>query len=79
MVSIFDRPRRGAGSVLASRARMTAALSALLLLAAFLAAWTGLSVLWAPVLVLCIRSRARANARMTHRLERQAWAAARRM
>lgn len=53
---------------------MTAALSALLLLAA----WSALSVLSVPVLALCVRSQARANARVTHRAQRAAWEAARR-
>ena len=57
---------------------MTAVVSALLLLAVFLAAWTALSVLSVPVLVLCVRSQARANARVTHRLRRTTWEAARR-
>jgi hypothetical protein len=67
-----------AGSDLAYHVPMTAVLSALLLLAVFLAAWTALSVLSVPVLVLCVRSRARANARATHRLQRAGWEAARR-
>ncbi len=57
---------------------MTAVLSALLALALLLAAWTALSVLSLPVLVLCVRSQARANARVTRRLERTAWEAAQR-
>ena len=66
------------GSDLAYHIRMTAVVSALLLLAVFLAAWTALSVLAVPVLVLCGRSRARANASVTHRLQRTTWEAARR-
>ncbi len=57
---------------------MTAVASALLMLALFLAAWTALSLVSLPVLVLCVRSRARANARATQRLERAAWQAAQR-
>ncbi len=57
---------------------MTAVASALLALALFLAAWTALSVLSLPVLVLCVRSQARANARATHRLQRAGWGAAQR-
>jgi heme exporter protein D len=57
---------------------MHAAVSALLLLATFLAAWTAVAVASVPILVLCVRSQARANARLTRGLERRAWAAARR-
>ncbi len=57
------------------RERMTAAVSALLTFTLFLAAWTAVSVLSVPILVLCVRSQARVNARVTHRLQAQGWAA----
>ncbi len=59
------------------REHMTAVVSALLTFTLFLAAWTAVSVLSVPFLVVCVRSQARANARVTSRLQRQAWAAAR--
>ncbi len=54
---------------------MTAVVSALLVLALFLAAWAALSVLSVPILVLAVRSRERANARLTRGLDRRAWSA----
>jgi hypothetical protein len=48
--------------------------SALLSLASVLGLWTAASLLATPVLVVCMRSRARANARCADELRREAWA-----
>jgi len=55
---------------------MTAVVSTLLAVALFLAAWAALSVIAVPVLVVCVRSQAKANARITRRLGRAGWTAA---
>ncbi len=64
------------GSDLAYRECMAAVVSALLAVALFLAAWAALSVLAVPVLAVCVRSRARGNARITRRLGRDGWTSA---
>ena len=58
------------------RNRMPALVSALVGLATVLGLWFAVSLVSAPVLVLCIRSQARANARLTSALRRRAWPAA---
>lgn len=52
---------------------MTALASALASLATILGVWSAASLLSVPVLVLCVRTQARANARLTRRLRRGAW------
>lgn len=47
---------------------MNAVVSTLPVLALLLAGWTALSVVSVPILTLCVRSQARANARITRRL-----------
>ncbi len=57
---------------------MIAVSSVLLLSLVVLAAWCAASVVAVPVLARCVRSQARANARLTRRLSRDAWADAHR-
>jgi len=52
---------------------MTALLSTALTLASVLGIWTAAAVATAPVLVCCIRSQARANARRGGADRREAW------
>ncbi len=55
---------------------MTALLSALASAASILGIWCAVSLLSFPILVLCVRSQERANARLTSQLRREDWAAA---
>jgi hypothetical protein len=52
---------------------MSALLSTVLTLASVLGLWTAVSLATAPVLVCCIRSQARANARRCGADRREAW------
>jgi hypothetical protein len=56
---------------------MTGVASALLNVAQLLGAWTALSVISAPILVVCVRRRARANARVTRRMRYDGWMSSR--
>jgi hypothetical protein len=56
---------------------MTGVASALLNVAQVLGAWTALSVISAPILVVCVRRRARANARVTRRMRYDGWMSSR--
>lgn len=55
---------------------MTVVASALIAFGTLLAAWFALSLLSVPVLVVCVRSQQRANARRTARMRRDGWARA---
>lgn len=61
--------------MLSNRA-MTALASALLAIARVLGVWCAASVVSFPILVLCVRTQARANARITRELRREEWSAA---
>ena len=54
---------------------MPALVSAVVGLATVLGLWFAVSLVSAPVLVLCLRSQARANARLTSALRRREWSA----
>ncbi len=54
---------------------MTALVPALVGLATVLGLWSAVSLVSAPILVLCVRSQARANARLTSALRRREWSA----
>jgi hypothetical protein len=53
---------------------MTALLSALVGVATILGFWCAVSVVSVPILVLCVRSQERSNARLTARMRRAEWA-----
>lgn len=55
--------------------RMTALTSALFSLASILGIWFAASVASVPILVLCVRSQARANARLASEQRRRDWSA----
>ncbi len=55
--------------------RMTALLSALVTIATVLGIWCAASVVSVPILVLCVRSQVRVNARITRELRRREWLA----
>lgn len=52
---------------------MTIVASALVSLATIFVVWSLVSVVSAPVLVVCVRAQQRANARRTARLSREGW------
>ena len=52
---------------------MTGVASALFTVASILGIWTAVSLVSTPVLVLCLRSQARVNARSTGQVRREAW------
>ena len=55
---------------------MAALVSVLIGLATALGVWCAASVVALPILVLCVRSQVRANARMTAQMQREDWLAA---
>jgi hypothetical protein len=64
------------GPILAQDTGMTALASALVGVATILGIWCAASVVSFPILVICVRSQARLNARITRRLRQEDWAAA---
>jgi len=58
--------------------RSAAAVPSLVTIARILGAWTAISIVASPLLVLLVRVQARANARLTGRLRRDGWIAAQR-
>jgi hypothetical protein len=54
---------------------MTALLSALITAATVLGIWCAASVVSVPILVLCVRSQERQNARLTREQRRREWLA----
>ncbi len=55
---------------------MTVVASSLVAIGTFLAIWTAVSFVTAPVLVLCLRAQQRAHAERFARVRREAWARA---
>lgn len=66
----------GRACFLRSTSSMSSVLPALMTAVTVLGIWTAASIVATPVLVLCLRSTARVNARFDQRARREAWRAA---